>query len=84
MNRNRLQSYPEGINTTEFLYFYFLFLLFASCCVSMTNNNTNSTVYATIFINLGYITCFDPNGSHSGVSSECESHVQSSKQIMCN
>jgi hypothetical protein len=33
------------------------------------NNNTNSTVYATIFINLGYTTCFDPKGSSSGVSS---------------
>jgi hypothetical protein len=31
------------------------------------NNNTNSTVYATI--NLGYTICFDPNGSSSGVSS---------------
>jgi hypothetical protein len=35
----------------------------------MTNINTNSTVDATIFINLGYAMCFDPNGSSSSVSS---------------
>jgi hypothetical protein len=34
----------------------------------MTNNNTTSTVYATILINLGYTTCFDPKGSSSVVS----------------
>jgi hypothetical protein len=34
-----------------------------------TNNNTNSIVYATLFINLCYTTCFDPNGSSSGASS---------------
>jgi hypothetical protein len=46
-----------------------VFLLFASSCVSMTNNNNNSTVYAAIFINLGYTKCFDRNGSSSSVSS---------------
>jgi hypothetical protein len=46
-----------------------LLLLFASCSTTVTNNNTKSTVYATVFINLGYTTCFDPNGSSSGVSS---------------
>jgi hypothetical protein len=35
----------------------------------MANNNTNSDIYAVILTNLGYITCFDPNGSSSGVSS---------------
>jgi hypothetical protein len=44
----------------------FLFLLFASCCVSMTNNDTYLTVYATNFIN--YTTRFGPNGPSSGVS----------------
>jgi hypothetical protein len=34
-----------------------------------TTNNKNSTVYTTVFINLGYTTCFNPSGSPSGVSS---------------
>jgi hypothetical protein len=34
-----------------------------------TSNNTNSTVYATVFINFGYTTCFDSNGSSSDISS---------------
>jgi hypothetical protein len=31
------------------------------------NNNTNSTVYVTVFINLGYTKCFDPNGPSSDI-----------------
>jgi hypothetical protein len=52
----------------EKLFFLFYVFLFAPCCVSMTINNTNSIIYATMFINLGCTTCFDPNGSSSGVS----------------
>jgi hypothetical protein len=59
----------SGIEPLTLKCVFFLFLLFASCCVSITNNNTNLTVYATIFINLGNTTCFNPNGSSSGVSS---------------
>jgi hypothetical protein len=37
--------------------------------IFLNNNNTNSTVYARFFINLGYTTCFDPTGSFSDVAS---------------
>jgi hypothetical protein len=43
-------------------------LLLMSQYVGFTDNNTTSTVYTTIFINLDYTTCFDFKGSSSGVS----------------
>jgi hypothetical protein len=47
-------------------YLLIFLLLFASCCVNMTNNDIYSTVYAGNFIN--YTTRLGPNGPSSGVS----------------
>jgi hypothetical protein len=55
--------------------------LFASCCISITNNDTNiqqSTQQYFLFI---YTICFDHNGSSSGVFSYTLFTIELQRQI---
>jgi hypothetical protein len=51
----------------------------------MTNNNTNSTVYSTILINLGYTTCFDTTNKKKFREGQAESTAaQDTKTILAH